>query len=154
MCWQRVKISDGAAEFLIPRILMTHQCYIARTLMTPGQLLKTTTKTRRKCENTKQHLAELKGGASNTSRGQQSTWVKGTCGGIIGPTPFALASTLLHSTISTCLFHLYFYFCVRFLGPAFTYLYFDSFTWLFFNVCMYASCKCYFSDVLSYIVPS
>ena len=73
MCWQRVKISDGAAEFLIPRILMTHQCYIARTLMTPGQLLKTTTKTRRKCENTKQHLAELKGGASNTSRGQQST---------------------------------------------------------------------------------
>ena len=66
MFWQRVKISDRAAESLIPRILMTHHCYNARTLMTPGQLLKTTN-IMRKCENTKQHLAELKGGASNTS---------------------------------------------------------------------------------------
>ena len=70
---QRVKISDRAAESLISRILMTHQRYVAQTLMTPRQLAKTTNNMR-KCENPKQHLAELKGGAINTSQcGQQST---------------------------------------------------------------------------------
>ena len=66
-----MKISDRAAESLISRILMTH--HVAQTLMTPRQLAKTTNNMR-KCENPKQHLAELKAGAINTSQcGQQST---------------------------------------------------------------------------------
>ena len=68
MCCQRVKMSDRPAESLIPRILMTHQCYIARTLMTPGQLWKTTNNPR-KCENTNQHLAELKAGVGAIHHG-------------------------------------------------------------------------------------
>ena len=65
-----MKISDRAAESLISRILMTHQRYVAQT----SRQLAKTTNNMRKCENPKQHLAELKAGAINTSQcGQQST---------------------------------------------------------------------------------
>ena len=111
MCWQRVKMSDRPAESLIPRILMTHQCYIARTLMTPGPLWKTTNNPR-KCENTNQHLGKLKGGGGNTSpRVRRQHELKGLAAALWVPLLLlvALACTLcwlvLVCLTSTCLLH-------------------------------------------------
>ena len=101
MCCQRVKMSDRPAESLIPRILMTHQCYIARTLMTPGPLWKTTNNPR-KCENTNQHLAELKAGVGAIHHGaSRQHELKGLAAAL--SVPLSLNSSILLLYFSTSL---------------------------------------------------